>query len=185
MLSDFERAKECFKEALSVDLKCYDALEALVTYSMMNREEEQEFVMTLPFDDHCGLDANYYRYLYSLRLTKSDPKEKIVEPKTNDLSLSLDVQFSEAERHFTEGSYETCLEICKNIQSQDPYYKDSIYVLLSCLYELNQKMQLYVYAQEIVNDSKKDAIKWHAVGLYYLFIKRNTDAKRYFTQVTL
>lgn len=35
LLKDIDNARECFKEALLIDLKCYDALEALVKYNMM------------------------------------------------------------------------------------------------------------------------------------------------------
>ncbi|KAG1474779.1 hypothetical protein G6F56_000148 [Rhizopus delemar] len=182
ILKDVNRAIASFKEALTVDVKCYDALEALVTCSLMGDKEEWEFIMSLPFDDQCGPDAEYFRYLYSLKLTKSIHSERIMEPEANDLTQSLDVQFNEAERHFSEGSFEICLGLCKKIQEQDPYYKDSIYVYLSCLFELDQKMQLYTFAQRSVNEFKNEATTWHAVGLYYLYIKKNTEAKRYFIQ---
>jgi hypothetical protein len=31
-------ARECFKEALMIDVKCYDALEHLVKYNMMEEK---------------------------------------------------------------------------------------------------------------------------------------------------
>lgn len=36
MLKDIPNARECFKEALTVDVKCYDALEALVKNNMID-----------------------------------------------------------------------------------------------------------------------------------------------------
>lgn len=36
VLKEIDNAKDCFKEALMVDVKCYDALEALVKYNMMD-----------------------------------------------------------------------------------------------------------------------------------------------------
>lgn len=38
LLKDIDNARECFKEALSVDLKCYDALEALVKFNLMGEQ---------------------------------------------------------------------------------------------------------------------------------------------------
>lgn len=35
-LNASERAKECFMEALSIDVKCYDSFEALVSGHMMD-----------------------------------------------------------------------------------------------------------------------------------------------------
>jgi anaphase-promoting complex subunit 6 len=38
LIKDINSARECFKEALTVDVKCYDALEALVKYNMMEEK---------------------------------------------------------------------------------------------------------------------------------------------------
>ena len=38
-LNATDRAKECFLEALSLDVKCYDSFEALVSGSMMDVNE--------------------------------------------------------------------------------------------------------------------------------------------------
>ena len=38
-LNSIDRAKECFLEALSLDVKCYDSFEALVNGSMMDVNE--------------------------------------------------------------------------------------------------------------------------------------------------
>jgi anaphase-promoting complex subunit 6 len=38
LIKDIDNARDCFKEALTVDVKCYDALEALVKYNMMEEK---------------------------------------------------------------------------------------------------------------------------------------------------
>lgn len=38
LLKDIYKARDWFKEALIVDVKCYDALEALVKYNMMEEK---------------------------------------------------------------------------------------------------------------------------------------------------
>lgn len=53
------------------------------------------------------------------------------------------------------------------------------------MYELERKNELYEYAQELVSQIKDEAIAWHAVGLYYLFIKKNLDARRFFSQALM
>jgi anaphase-promoting complex subunit 6 len=68
------------------------------------------------------------------------------------------------------------------IKAQDAYFKESIPVHLSCLYELGMKNELYEYAQELVDRLNDEAVAWHAVGLYYLYIKKNLEARRYFSQ---
>lgn len=43
------------------------------------------------------------------------------------------------------------------------------------------KIELYEYAQELVDRLNDEAVAWHAVGLYYLHVKKNLEARKYFT----
>lgn len=54
---DIDKARECFKEALTVDVKCYDALEALVKYNMM--EEKAGNIVFSLFLSRCRIDIGY------------------------------------------------------------------------------------------------------------------------------
>ncbi|KAG2190667.1 hypothetical protein INT46_003905 [Mucor plumbeus] len=182
LIKDIDKARECFKEALTVDVKCYDALEALVKYNMMEEKAEWEFVMTLPYEEHCGADSDYFRYLYGLKLKKDILNGKRMDPDSDNIAKSLDVQLSIAEGYFSQSRYEDCLEICKEIKVQDAFFTESIPLHLSCLYELGMKNELYEYAQELVDRLNDEAVAWHAVGLYYLYIKKNLEARRYFSQ---
>ena len=38
-MNNIVRSKECFKEALQVDVKCYDALDSLVSNNMLTTNE--------------------------------------------------------------------------------------------------------------------------------------------------
>lgn len=111
LIKDIDNARECFKEALMVDIKCYDALEALVKYNMMEERAEWEFVMTLPFEQ-CGEDQEYYRHLYSLKLKKNILNGSRMNADFENIEKSLDVQLSIAEGYFDESRYEDCLKIC-------------------------------------------------------------------------
>ncbi|CAO3614622.1 unnamed protein product [Mucor hiemalis] len=181
LIKEIDNARDCFKEALNIDVKCYDALEALVQYNMMEEKAEWEFVMTLPFEEHCGIDSDYFRYLYGLKLKRDILNGKRMDNDVEDIAKSLDVQLSTAEGYFDEGRYEECLKICKAIKEQDAFFKQSIPVYLSCLYELDMKIELYEYAQELVDRLNDEAVAWHAVGLYYLHVKKNLEARKYFT----
>ena len=46
-LNAADRAKECFMEALSIDVKCYDSFEALVSGSMIDVEEGAQSISRL------------------------------------------------------------------------------------------------------------------------------------------
>ncbi|KAI8983800.1 hypothetical protein BDB01DRAFT_790128 [Pilobolus umbonatus] len=181
-LKNVESARECYKESLQVDAKCYDSLKALVNNNLMEEKEEWEFVMSLPFEEHFGPDADYFRYLYGIKL-----KKDIVDPTrmTTDkdlLSKSLDVKLSIAEEYYAENRFEDCLNVCKEIKGQNSYFKEVMPLLMACLYELGMKAELFAYAQELMDKLGNDAIKYHAVGLYNLFIKENLTARMFFTE---
>lgn len=42
-LNNIERAKECFQEALKIDVKCYDALDCLISNNMLTVKEGMEW----------------------------------------------------------------------------------------------------------------------------------------------
>ncbi|KAF1805269.1 hypothetical protein FB192DRAFT_1455501 [Mucor lusitanicus] len=177
LLKDIYKARDWFKEALIVDVKCYDALEALVKYNMMEEKAEWEFVMTLPYEEHCGADSNYYRDLYRLKL-----KKRLLKGERTDADpKSLDVQLSVAQDYFSQSRYKECLEVCQEIKAQDSWFTEPIALHVSCLYELGMKNKLYEYAHELVKELKEEAVSWHAVGLYHLIIGKHLDAKRYFS----
>lgn len=69
--------------------------------------------MTLPYEDHCGADSDYFRYLYGLKLKKDILNGKRMDSDAESIAKSLDVKLSIAEGYFTESRYEDCLKICK------------------------------------------------------------------------
>lgn len=42
-LNNFDRAKECYQEALTIDAKCFEALDDLLTNSLMTSDEGEEY----------------------------------------------------------------------------------------------------------------------------------------------
>lgn len=76
------------------------------------------------------------------------------------------------------------LKVNIRIRHQDALYTKSIPAYLTCLYELKLKNELYEFAQELVDRLNAEAVTWHAVGLYYLYIQRYPEARRYFRYET-
>jgi anaphase-promoting complex subunit 6 len=84
------QAKQCFMEALALDVKCYDAFEQLVTGEMMTPDEglrpnfnsrlevlanvgalsEWEFVQGLAYASQTPHDAQFIQLIYTSRLRK-------------------------------------------------------------------------------------------------------------------
>lgn len=70
-MNNIDRAKECFKEALQIDVKCYDALDSLISNNMMTVSEERELINGLDFDKQLhGQDTSFVKMLYQSRLKK-------------------------------------------------------------------------------------------------------------------
>lgn len=73
---------------------------------------EYEFVTTLPYEEHCGEDSDYFRYLYGLKLKKNihSPEDIVHIPELESL---LEVQLFKAKRYMEKFDFENCLKICK------------------------------------------------------------------------
>lgn len=89
-LNAAERAKECFLEALAIDVKCYESFETLVAGNMMDVNEgelvasicfigkrlkprcpaEWAFIQSLGFKEQTPEDAEFIRMIYTIRLKK-------------------------------------------------------------------------------------------------------------------
>lgn len=82
-LNDHERAKECFMEALSVDVKCFESFEALITGNMLGVDEgprtlnmprltraEWSFIQSLAYRQQIPHDAEFVQMMYTVRLNK-------------------------------------------------------------------------------------------------------------------
>ncbi|KAL9549646.1 hypothetical protein MBANPS3_005104 [Mucor bainieri] len=177
MEKDIYKARDWFKQALTVDVKCYDALEALVKFNMLEERAEWEFVMTLPYEEHCGADSNYYRQLYRLKLKRGVLKGERIEADPR----SVDVQLFFARDYFSQSRYGDCLDVCREIKVQDSRFTESTQLHVSCLYELGLNNQLFEFAHELVKEFEEEAVSWYAVGLYHLCVGKHVEAKRYFS----
>ncbi|KAI9301068.1 hypothetical protein BJ944DRAFT_169771 [Cunninghamella echinulata] len=188
-LNDVQAAKVCFIEALKVDVKCYDALDTLIKYNMLTEKEEWELLETIDYYELCEEDADMIKSLYQLRLKRFSHKEEIVRAQhivENECKLtkSLDVMQSTAETLLSESKYEECLTACQKIKKCDGLYRRCIPLYLTCLYELRMQNELYELGQELVARIPNEAVTWHAVGMYYLLMRRYAEAKQYFRHAT-
>ncbi|KAL1933161.1 hypothetical protein VTP01DRAFT_8839 [Rhizomucor pusillus] len=188
-LKETGKAKNCFREALKVDVRCYDALDALIQHNLLDEKAEWEFIMTLPYEEQCGQDAQFFRSLYMTELKRYshiddiDRATKTAE-KELKLSNSLDVLQSKAATYAAQSDFQKCLEVCEEIRKQDALYTKSLPAYLTALYELRLKDKLYELAQELVTRLNDKAITWHAVGMYELYIGKYQEARKHFRLAT-
>lgn len=66
-----DKAKESFLEALSIDVKCFESLEALIDGNMLTVDEEWNFIQALRFKAQLDEeDAEFVKMAYTVRLKK-------------------------------------------------------------------------------------------------------------------
>ncbi|KAG0323650.1 anaphase promoting complex subunit cdc16 [Dissophora globulifera] len=185
-LNNIERAKECFKEALQIDVKCYDALDSLVSNSMMTTNEERDLIEGLDFDKQLyGPDAAFVKMLYQSKMKKQydhlDEQDEIYKALAAKFQTeNADLLYSKAEVYFTQCCFEKCLDCTKRILEMDKFNLACIPIHLVSLYELDLKNELFFIAHELVDQHPKHAIAWFAVGVYYYLTRNLTEARRYF-----
>lgn len=127
-----DQAKQCFMEALALDVKCFEAFDQLVTGEMMTSDEgnayyqfsnhcftvcvEWEFVQGLSYSQQTPQDAEFVQLIYTTRLRKYKhvkehtlTRQKLVdEYKLGD---NPDVLFSFADALYTNFRWADCFTI--------------------------------------------------------------------------
>ncbi|GAA6027906.1 hypothetical protein JCM8097_001775 [Rhodosporidiobolus ruineniae] len=184
-------AKEAFMEALTRDVKCFEAFEMLVGGEMMSSEEEWDFIQGLPFHAQTEEDAEFIRMMYTVRLKKpSHANDMIVARQrlTDDYGLGQDpdVLFSRADELYDGLRFAECFKVTTRILALHPSHRPTLPLHLSCMSHLpNLRSKLFLLAHEMVDTEPDDAISWYAVGLWYFAGKRWEEARRFFGKSVL
>ncbi|KAI8599612.1 hypothetical protein EDD21DRAFT_307776 [Dissophora ornata] len=184
-MNNIDRAKECFKEALQIDVKCYDALDSLISGSMMTTSEERQLMEKLEFDKQLyGPDASFVKMLYQSKMNKFDfldEQEEVYKALAAKFQTeNADLLYSKAETYFTQCCFDKCLKCTKRILEMDKFNLACVPMHIVSLYELGLKNELFFIAHELVDQHPKHAIAWFAVGVYYYLIGNLAEARRYF-----
>ncbi len=87
---------------------------------------------------------------------------------------------SEAERLYYQCEFRKCHEITSKVLDGDPYHHSTLPLHLACMYELRDTHALYYTAHKLVDNYPDMPVAWFAVGCYYLLIRNNDKARRYF-----
>ncbi|KAI8055676.1 hypothetical protein BDF22DRAFT_617567 [Syncephalis plumigaleata] len=180
-----KRAKECFKEALKTDIKCYEAYQALVINQMMKQTEEQEFLSSLDFTQLREEDAKFVRSIYTIKQRMpSNNKELLPLKRTLEeeygLVNNVDVELSIADSAFARGRFKDCLTITKGLLKVEQYHPTVLTTHIACLYELRDQHRLFHLGKELVDRFPELPVTWFCVGCYYFSVKKTTEARRYF-----
>lgn len=198
----FDRAKECYKDAVRIDVQCFEAFDQLMKNSLMSPDEEWEFLESLDFDSISTEDntttedndtsqeaAQFAKMLYTTRLSKyknpTDFNNATESLSTHyNLASNPDLLLSKAHLHFTQCRFKPALAITTSILDSDEY-NFSVYPLhLACLHELNQINTLFLLAHRLADLHPEEPTTWLAVGIYYLSISLTAEARRYFIKAS-
>jgi len=196
----FDRAKECYKDAVSIDVQCFEAFNQLMKNSLMSPDEEDEFLESLNFDSikAPGDDpemaeeepAEYVHMLYQTRLSKyRNPRafNTAVESLSSHYGLANnpDLLLARADLLYTQCRFKDALSITSSILDNDKY-NFSIYPLhLACLYELKMTNTLFLISHDLADNHPGEPCTWLAVGIYYFATSKIAEARRYFSKASM
>ncbi|TID29441.1 hypothetical protein CANINC_001964 [Pichia inconspicua] len=187
--NNFERAKDCFKESVLVDVKCYEAFDALISNHLLTPEEEWELLDSLNFDD-ADNNNEFVKLLYTTHINKyknlnifEEARQRLINEY--DLSDNIDILLSQAELYFTKCKFQKCLDLCSKIIDRDELNISALSNYLSCLYELGGKNKLFLLAHQLAENYPNHYLTWVAIGVYYFAIKQNADARMFFSKASI
>ncbi|KIW07371.1 uncharacterized protein PV09_02216 [Verruconis gallopava] len=196
----FEKAKECYKDAVRIDVLNFEAFDALMSNSLMSPAEEGEFLASLNFDTITVGDgsnpsaaqeaAEFTKLLYTTRLSKyGHAAEFATATETLSTHYKLgsnpDIQLSKASLLYTQCRFREALELTNSVLSSDPYNASALPLHLACLHELQEKNALYLLSHTLADTHPNSPLTYLAIGTYYLTISSIASARRYFSQASV
>ncbi|KAK7576605.1 hypothetical protein V9T40_012891 [Parthenolecanium corni] len=183
-------ATDCYKEAVSSDINCFEALSALLQHRLLTCVEAQKLMESFtPVENSSEIEDTVTKPLYQT-LLRSYIGDSLLPPETTvslpqSLEMNSDVLAAEAERLYYNCSYKECFELTEVIRKKDPYHMVGLMTHIACLVELGYKNRLFYLAHDLVDVHSETAIAWLAVGCYYYLIGKQDPARRYLSKATL
>lgn len=190
-LNKNDRAKECFLEALSLDVKCYDAFEQLISGELMRPDEEWEFIQKLSYAEQTPEDAEFIQLIYTIRLRKfkhleemSLARAKLVEDY--GLGDNIDVLFGFADTLYSQFRWADCYAVTSRILELVSVHTPTMPLHIACMHHLpHLQSKLFMVAHELVEKEPEIAISWYAVAVWYLTSRKYGEARKYFSKTSL
>ncbi|KAL8872596.1 MAG: hypothetical protein Q9174_001794, partial [Haloplaca sp. 1 TL-2023] len=171
----FDRAKECYMDAVRIDVQCFEAFDQLTKNCLLSPEEEWTFLESLDFDTvnaHSTTDssqeaAQFTKMLYTTRLSKyKNPADfsNAVESLSQHYNLASnpDILLSKAELLFTQCRFKQALAITAKVLETDEYNFSFLPLHLACLHELHQPNALFLLAHRLADGYPEEPATWLA-----------------------
>lgn len=188
-LSNMERAKECFKEAVQVDVKNYEAFDYLLSKHLLTTAEQWDLFGSLQFQD---LDDNeeMIRCLYISRLSKYQ-NHKELENASNTLQNKYllkenrIVKLAEIELLNNQSKFTQCMKLCEQVLEVDEYNPEVLPIYVQCLHSFSAKNKLFLLSHKLAENFPKSPVTWFAVATYYLTMGKVAEARKYFSRSSI
>ena len=187
--NNFERGKNCFREAVLVDVKCFEAFDALISNHLLTPDEEWELLDSLNFDD-ADNNSEFVKLLYTTHINKyknlhiyEEARQRLNEEF--ELVDNIDIMLSQAELFFVKCKFQECLDLCTKIIDRDELNISALSNYLSCLYELGGKNKLFLMAHKLAENYPNHYITWVAIGIYYFSINQISEARAFFSKASI
>lgn len=187
--NNYEKAKEAYKEAVLVDVKCYEAFHELISGELLSPSEEWEFITQLNYKDADDNDE-LVKLLYTTCLSKYmniltfEEAEGILKDEYR-LGEDADLLRARADYLYTQCNYDECLKVCEEVLERDPYNFEVLPNYLSCLYELKGRNKLFLKAHQMAEEHPTNPLTWLAIGIYYMSINKVMEARKFFSKATM
>ena len=211
----FDRARDCYKDAVRIDVQCFEAFEQLMRNSLMSPAEELCFLEELDFssiriEDQSIADeaADFTKLLYTTRLSKyASPKVLANATETlsthYNLASNPDLLLTRAETLYTQCRFHEALVMTTNILNTIPDsgtvadnaasgtaaslgHSPNLYPLhLALLYETGSHNTLFHLSHTLSTHAPHESYTYLAIGTYYLSTARVSEARRFFSKSSL
>ncbi|XP_011913570.1 PREDICTED: cell division cycle protein 16 homolog [Cercocebus atys] len=175
-----------YKEALKLDVYCFEAFDLLTSHHMLTAQEEKELLESLPLSKLGNEEQELLRFLFENKLKKyNKPSETVIPESVNGLQENLDVVVSLAERHYYNCDFKMCYKLTSVVMEKDPFHASCLPVHIGTLVELNKANELFYLSHKLVDLYPSNPVSWFAVGCYYLMVgHKNEHARRYLSKAT-
>uniref|UniRef100_A0A8C2TRX9 Cell division cycle 16 n=1 Tax=Coturnix japonica TaxID=93934 RepID=A0A8C2TRX9_COTJA len=176
-----------YKEALKLDVYCFEAFDLLTSHHMLTAQEEKELLESLPLNKQCTEEEQeLLHFLFENKLKKyNKPSETLIPESVNGLQENLDVVVSLAERHYYNCDFKMCYKRTSLVMEKDPFHANCLPVHIGTLVELNKANELFYLSHKLVDLYPNNPVSWFAVGCYYLMVgHKNEHARRYLSKAT-
>uniref|UniRef100_A0A8C7VDK8 Cell division cycle 16 homolog (S. cerevisiae) n=1 Tax=Oncorhynchus mykiss TaxID=8022 RepID=A0A8C7VDK8_ONCMY len=180
-------ATSSYKEALKLDVYCFEAFDLLTSHHMLTAQEEKDFLDLLPLSQQCTEEEDkLLHFLFENKLKKyNKPSDMVVPEMVNGLQDNLDVVVSLAERHYYNCDFKMCYKLTSMVMVKDPFHANCLPVHIGTLVELSKANELFYLSHRLVDLYPNNPVSWFAVGCYYLMVgHKNEHARRYLSKAT-